>query len=126
MKGIRTACHLAMTGQVVRFSGWETISLRKRRLNGGAAYSPDPPEIRLRIPLVNVRNVSLYVLSKSTGIWTGYSFPYGQVSSDIFSADFSTDYNSPVTMPGIRRVFLPCSHARKCVPLLRSLSERVC
>ena len=48
--------------------------------------------------LVNVRNVSLYVLSQSTGIWTAYSFPFNQISSDIYAADFSVDYNTPVSM----------------------------
>lgn len=48
--------------------------------------------------LVNVRNVSLYVLSQSTGIWTSYSFPFSQISSDTYSADFSVDYNNPVSM----------------------------
>ncbi len=48
--------------------------------------------------LVNVRNVSLYILSKSTGIWTGYSFPFSQISSDIYSADFTADYGTSVDM----------------------------
>ena len=48
--------------------------------------------------LVNVRSVSLYVLSKSTGIWHGYSFPYSQISSGTYSADFATDYGTPVVM----------------------------
>lgn len=48
--------------------------------------------------LVNVRSVGLYVLSKSTGIWTGYSFPYSQISSDTFSADFVVDYGTSVAM----------------------------
>jgi hypothetical protein len=48
--------------------------------------------------LVNVRAVSLYILSKSTGIWTAYSFPYGQISSDTYSADFTVDYGTSVPM----------------------------
>ncbi len=48
--------------------------------------------------LVNVRDVSLYVLSKSTGIWTSYSFPFSQISSDVYSADFTVDYGTSVPM----------------------------
>jgi hypothetical protein len=48
--------------------------------------------------LVNVRSVSLYVLSKSTGIWHGYSFPYSQISSGTYSADFASDYGTSVPM----------------------------
>jgi len=48
--------------------------------------------------LVNVRSVSLYVLSKSTCIWHGYSFPYSQISSGTYSADFVSDYGTSVAM----------------------------
>jgi hypothetical protein len=45
---------------------------------------------------VNVKNLQLWTLSRSTGVWTEQMNVNAPEGSDYFSEDFTTDYNTPV------------------------------
>lgn len=47
---------------------------------------------------VNIRACALYWLNSSTGKWTAYTFTPADISSDYFSENFQTDYDTSVPM----------------------------